>query len=85
MSATGERVAVAARALVDLRVNRLKASRKEVAADEFDHTSTNGSVRLARGIRKAPWAVALAPAPRPNASAASAAQRNGIRFIAFSP
>lgn len=34
--------------------------REDKAADEFDHDSTNGSVRLARGIRKAPWAVALA-------------------------
>ena len=34
--------------------------RKDKAADEFDHNSTNGSVRLGRGIAKAPWAVALA-------------------------
>ena len=34
--------------------------RKDKAADEADHNSVNGSVRLGRGIAKAPWAVALA-------------------------
>lgn len=33
--------------------------RKDTTADENDHEFVNGSVRLGRGIRKAPWAVAL--------------------------
>ena len=34
--------------------------RRDQAADEADHNSVNGSVRLGRGIAKAPWAVGLA-------------------------
>lgn len=33
--------------------------RKDTTADDSDHDFVNGSVRLGRGIRKAPWAVAL--------------------------
>ena len=34
--------------------------RKDTTADDTDHEFVNGSVRLGRGIRKAPWAVAIA-------------------------
>ncbi|WP_018155037.1 MMPL family transporter [Demetria terragena] len=34
--------------------------RKEVVTDDRDHAAVNGSVRLASGIRKAPWLAAIA-------------------------